>query len=181
MSSFSKPSTWTDKFLQLFNESVERYQAGAQKVDTLAAGWDSAFLEELGLTNQVLFDFVEDHVRKEGEPDLNTILLLVGMRRQYFHFRQMGLKSTRVVQPSELPPKEEVTGGYRWLSRITAKAQAFLRGELSDDTMYGCSGDHKFCRENNIHLFDFLCLVEATEGNLKQIVEAFDSGKVPHP
>ncbi len=46
-----------------------------------------------------------------------------------------------------------------WLLRILPKARAKLRGELPASMMYGCGGDRRFFKENDILPAEFLALI----------------------
>jgi hypothetical protein len=49
--------------------------------------------------------------------------------------------------------------GIVWLPRILPKTRAKLRGELPASMMYGCGGDRRFFKENDILPAEFLALV----------------------
>ena len=107
------------------------------------------FLASLGTTPQELYDFLEDWC-EYGEPSFETALRITEVRAEYFLREQHGQRSTNVVNPSTLPSKDAELGGFVWLPRIIAKAQAKLRGEMSSDIMFGCGGDRAFLRRVGI-------------------------------
>ena len=117
-----------------------------------------------------VFDYAEDYVAR-GEPDFETFLMVCEARRDYFLHVQHGIASTQQLDPNTLPPKDEAVNGIVWLPRILAKAHAKLRGELPPEIMYGCGGDRRFFRSNNIHPAEFLRRVWAHETDPAQLIE----------
>ena len=150
------PYSWDADFTALFDRCVAQYKAGNHEFTRYYAAGDSAFLAAIGCQPREFFDFIEDHC-DGGEPTSGTALLVAAARRDYFLTIQHGKQSTTVLQPDDLPAKDDTgLGGIRWLSRILAKARAKLRGELHPDIMYGCGGDRKFLEEHGVHAADFL-------------------------
>lgn len=145
------PMDWIEPFTRLYADATRRFETGARKAAQLIESPEEAkLLENLGITKQVLFDYVEDHY------DVSTVLLVTALRRDYFWFIQNGKWSGRQLAEPEFPRKTDEIEGIPWLARIVLKAQCFLRGELPDNLMYGCGGDRNFCRKHNIHLAEFL-------------------------
>lgn len=158
--------SWHVPLRELFQHAVKRYRAGKRDAAKFFNTEQLAALAAIGQTAQELFDFAEDHVKYDGEPDWETVLLISSVRRDYFLTVQRGALSQRTIVTAELPAKEDDTlGGIPWLKRQIAKAEAKLRGELPPDLMYDCGGDRRFFREHNIHPADFLREVWATEGD----------------
>jgi hypothetical protein len=78
---------------------------------------------------------------------------------------------------SDLPAKAAEMDGIPWLPRLIAKAEAKLRGEMDDDTMYGCGGDRDFLEQHKIHPADFLRVVWAARGDKDRVLRFVKSGK----
>ena len=154
----------------IWENAVHRYEKGDRDSSTYFDADESAFLESIGHSAQEVFDFAEDRV-KYGDPDFETFLMIAMLRRQYFLHTMKGEKSDVVVDTGDLPPKNEAVKGIEWLPRIIAKARAKLRGEMSDDLMYGCGGDREFCKANNLHLSEFLDFVMENLDNDEAIID----------
>ena len=150
--------TITASLKALWEKSVKLYNEGNKDCETYFNGEESAFLDSIGHSAREVWDFVDDSIRY-GEPDFETFLLLANLRRTYFLDVMNGEKSNVVVDTSDLTPKTEEDRGIVWLPRIIEKARAKLRGEMSDDLMYGCGGDRDFCKKHNLHLADLLTFV----------------------
>ena len=163
-------TNWRQHFTQLFQPSVEKYQAGHEKAAGLIDEKGRAFLESIGYTEQEFFDFVEDFARG-GEPTLEDALDVAEVRRDYFLEKQGGRRSLNVISMDSLPAKDAEVEGIGWLPRIIPKAEAKLRGEMPPDLMYGCGGDRKFLRTNGLDITEFLREVWKADGDKKAIVE----------
>jgi hypothetical protein len=160
------PYSWHVPLRDLFKHAVKRYRAGKREAAKFFNTEQLAALAAIGQTAQELFDFAEDHVKNDGDPDWETVLLISAVRRDYFLTVQRGVLSERAIVTADLPPKDDTTlGGIPWLKRQIAKAEAKLRGELPPDLMYDCGGDRRFFREHRIHPADFLREVWATNGD----------------
>jgi hypothetical protein len=70
----------------------------------------------------------------------------------------------------KLPSKDAEIDGIGWLPRIIPKAEAKLRGEMPPELMYGCGGDRKFFRTNQVDPAAFLRTVWNAKGNQAEIV-----------
>jgi len=154
----------------IWEGAVATHKAGNREPDSY---FDKATLAELasvGLNTMDVYDFAEDYVN-HGEPDFETFLMVCEARRDYFLTAQEGKLSSKVLDSSTLPPKTDEVKGIVWLSRIMPKALAKLRGELPSDTMYGCGGDRKFLKENNIHPAEFLRAAWAYEDNHSKLID----------
>jgi len=163
--------TWASDFRELFERCVGLYRRGNRDFSSWFNKDDLAFLASIGYKKREFFDFVEDHVNEgAGEPSLETSLLIAAVRRDYLLVEQKGQTSTKEVPMSELPPKSAALEGFVWLPRIIAKAEAKLRGELDDNTMYLCGGDRSFLSRHDLHAADFLRVVWAAKGDKDKIV-----------
>ena len=165
----SQTSTnWEQPFSTLFKASVEKYNRGHVKASGLVDADGHAFLQSIGYTEQEFFDFVEDFARG-GEPTLETALRIAAVRRDYFLQGQKGTPSSQVISMDKLPAKDAEFEGIGWLPRIIPKAEAKLRGEMPAELMYGCGGDRKFFKVNQIDPAEFLRKVWSTQGEPKAI------------
>ena len=154
----------------IWEGAVAKYNEGNREPDTY---FDEATLAELasvGLNMMDVYDFAEDFV-KSGEPDFETFLMISEARRDYFLTMQAGKPSGKTIETSNLPEKTEEVAGIVWLPRIMPKALAKLRGELPPETMYGCGGDRRFFKENNIHPAEFLRAAWAYEDTPTKLVD----------
>ncbi|MBV9658167.1 MAG: DUF5069 domain-containing protein [Verrucomicrobia bacterium] len=161
---------WHAALREIFDTAVARYRAGERNAATFFNTGQLAFLASIGHTAQELFDFAEDHVKNDGDPDWETTLLVASVRRDYFLNVQRGVLSGRVISMDDLPAKADELDGIPWLRRLIAKAHAKLRGEMPADLMYGCGGDRRFLQEYDLHPAEFLREVWATEGNEKKLL-----------
>jgi hypothetical protein len=143
----------------LWDHAVARYQDGDRNENTFFDASQKAFLDAIGTTPREVYDFAEDFV-VSGEPDFETFALVTDRRRSFFLQVQRGIRSERIVMNDELPPKDAAVGGLAWLPRILEKAKIKLRGEMNPDLMYGCGGDRRFLKSIDMHLAEFLALVE---------------------
>lgn len=170
--------TWDSYFVELFDACVDEYDDGNKDFETWFTEDDMAFLESIGYTQREFFDFVEDNCTSDGEdPTAITALLVAAVRRDYFHVVQKSKRSDKTVASATLPEKTAELEGFVWLPRIIAKARAKLRGELDNDTMYGCGGDRAFLTRHDIHPADFLRLVWAAHDDDRMIIEFVKSRK----
>lgn len=170
--------TWATDFRDLFDQCVERYQSGNHDFMSWFGKRDLEFLVSIGYKPREFFDFVEDHSNEEGgEPSKETAVLVAAVRRDYLHVEQGGKSSDQVVPASTLPAKSAEVEGIRWLPRIIAKAQAKLKGELDDNTMFGCGGDRAFLNQHDIHPADFLRVVWAFKGDTQKVLRFVKEGK----
>ncbi len=169
--SFHSDYRWHHELKQLFVRGLERYRTG--EIDPLKHFNDQerAVLGSSGLTAQEFFDFVDDHVRYDGDPDWETVLLVNAVRRDYFLSEQHGQFTGHLVSMDELPAKDDKSvGGIPWLARVIQKAEAKLRGEMPPDLMYNCAGDRNFFREHHLHPADFLRRVWAARGDAAPVL-----------
>lgn len=169
---------WDSKFCALFERCEKLYRAGRKDWTGYYTDGDLDFLASIGCQPREFFDFVEDFC-DFGEPGMPCALLVAAVRRDYFLTKQngefsAGEKLTRETAPSF---KAEL-GGFVYLPRLLAKAEAKLRGELDPDLMYGCGADRKFFSEQKIHPADFLRHVWASGGDGEKVVQWLKCPKV---
>lgn len=155
---------WTQQLRPIYDKALELYRSGNRDLESYFTTEEANFLTSIGLRPINLYDYAEDMVNY-GEPDWNTVLLIVAARRDFFLYKQNGITATTVTDATELPPKPEELDGIPWLPRIIAKANCFLNGGLCHEIMYGCGGDRRFLKEHDIHPADFLRAVWATGGD----------------
>ena len=139
----------------IWNQAVAQYQDGNRTPDSYFDKATLADLASIGLNAMDVYDPVEDFLDGE-EIDFETFLLVSATRRDYFFHVQKGQPSGQTLDSSTLPAKDIEARGIVWLPRIIQKAHAKLRGELSAESMYGCGGDRRFLKTNNIHPAEFL-------------------------
>lgn len=160
---------WDHQFTKLFERCLARYRVGDTDFTNYYGPEDLGFLTSIGYKPREFFDFVEDH-GDEGEPSLATAIMIASARRDYLDVVMRGRLSDHEVTPAELPAKDSILDGYRWLPRILVKARAKLRGELHPDIMYCCGGDRAFLREHDVAPADFLRVVWAADGDDAKVV-----------
>ena len=161
---------WFHEFKQIFVLGIERHRSGELHPEEHFNEQDRAFLGSIGLTTHELFDFVDDHVRYNGDPEWENVLLINAVRRDYFLTVQKGQWSTNLVSMDTLPAKDARLGDIPWLPRIIKKAEAKLRGEMPPELMYGCGGDRNFFREHGLSGADFLRVVWAADGDEQKVL-----------
>ncbi|MDP0498756.1 MAG: DUF5069 domain-containing protein [Verrucomicrobiota bacterium JB022] len=153
----------------VWEHAVKLYEEGNRDSSTYFEGEQLEFVRSIGATPQEIYDFAEDWCSGQ-EPDYSTFALLADIRRYYFLVRQKSKPTGKVLDPATLPPKDSSVRGIDWLPRILPKAKAKLRGELSHDIMYGCGGDRRFFKTNDIHPAEFLRVVMDNENDDTAIV-----------
>ena len=146
---------WIPKFRTLFEQKVASYKKGLRNADAMFSHEEKEFLRLLGATPQEIFDFVEDWC-EDGEPDLEMVIAITKIRRDYFLNEQQGQYSEIVKNTDLFPPREASLAGLEWFPRIIEKARAKLQGELPADLMYGCGADRRFLKKVNIDPVEFL-------------------------
>ncbi len=155
----------------IWDRADAKYKAGTTGPANLFTDEDLAFLHSIGHSAVEVFDFVDDCNRYGGDPDFETFLLLASLRRHYFLHVMKRKQSDKIVDTGDLPPKKEKVRGIEWLPRLIGKARAKLRGEMSDDLMYGCAGDREFCRKHDIHLAEILQFVMEHFDDTESIID----------
>jgi len=173
---FTQHYKWDSYFVELFDACVDEYDEGNKDFPTWFTEEDQDFLDSIGCTQREFFDFVEDNVTSDGtNPTATTALLITAVRRDYFQVVQKSTPSSTTVPASSLPAKTAELAGHVWLPRIIAKARAKLKGQLDEDTMYGCGGDRAFLAKQNIHPADFLRAVWAAGDDDQKIISFLPS------
>lgn len=154
----------------IWTAAVAKYKTGHKTPEGFLDDDTIAELATLGLNLMDVFDYAEDYING-GDPDFETFLMVHEVRRDYFFTKQAAVQSTERLDPASLPAKTDETRGIVWLPRIIPKAIAKLRGELPPETMYGCGGDRRFFKTNNIHPAEFLRVVWAYEDDHCKIID----------
>jgi hypothetical protein len=145
-------------FRALYDKATALYAKGQRGAETYFTADESAWLASNGITAQHLYDYAEDQ-NGYGEPGYDIALGIEYIRRDYFLNVQQGKPTGVVSDPETWPAKDVTVQGIVWLPRILPKARAKLRGELPSSMMYGCGGDRKFFKANDIHPVEFLSLI----------------------
>ena len=146
---------YTVRLEELWKAAKIRYEQGDRSIDDYFTRPELNDLASIGLNAMDVYDYVEDFCTS-GEPDFGTFLAVSAVRRDYFLNVQKAVLSDRQIKSDDLPPKDAELEGIKWLPRILPKAVAKLQGELPPDIMYGCGGDRRFFKNNNVHPADFL-------------------------
>jgi hypothetical protein len=157
-------NAWTDRLRELYTKSLTLYRGGNTTVGTHFTDDELAFLAANGLRAINVFDYVEDFA-DSGEPDWDTFLQTMSVRRHYFLFVQNRAANPNIIEASSLPPREATLDGIAWLPRIIAKAKCFLEGGLCHEIMFGCGGDRRFLKAHAIPPADFLMAVWQLNAN----------------
>ena len=63
---------WFHELKQLFVLGIERHRSGELTRKGTSTNRNAHFLGSIGLTAHELFDFVDDHVRYDGDPEWET-------------------------------------------------------------------------------------------------------------
>lgn len=158
------------KLKEIWEKAVKLYADGQRGSDSYFNAEETAFLDSIGATAQEVYDFAEDY-NSAGEPDFATFAMVQDIRRSYFIEKQKGQRTGKTIDPATYPAKTESVRGIDWLPRIIPKAKAKLHGELDLDTMYGCGGDRKFFKANDIHPAEFLRIVADNEDNDEAVID----------
>ena len=161
--------SWSAKAEEIHRRAANAYFPGCVDAGRVVSAEDAAFLKSIGIPLQMVLDYVEDFTRG-GEPDLETFVSVVGIRREYFLDELRGVWPDREVPERDLPLKSEELDGIAWLPRIIRKAGCFLDGTLCREVMYGCSGDRGFLKRHGSDLPGFLKLVRDHRANDAAIV-----------
>jgi len=154
----------------IWSDAVAQYRAGNRDPDRYFDDATLADLGSIGLGVMDVYDYAEDFVGG-GEPDFATFVMICATRRDYFLNEQGGEWSDNRISVDALPPKDSAYRGIAWLPRIIPKALAKLRGEMPPDLMYGCGGDRKFFKANDIHPAECLRVAWAHQDDEAKIVD----------
>lgn len=155
----------------LWDHAYACYQGGNQDAATYFDSAQQADMQALGLRAHEVFDFVDDCIRYDGQPDKLTFILVQSVRRAYLNEVLKGKAATRQLTADDFPSKTDAIDGIPWLPRIIKKAEAKLRGEIHEDFMYGCAGDRQFLTKYDIHPADLLNIVWMANGNTEAVVK----------
>jgi len=161
---------YSTRLQAIWDEAVAQYQDGNRTPDSYFDATTLAELASIGLNAMDVYDPVEDHLGG-AEIDFATFLLVSDARRDYFLNQQNGQASSHILDSSTLPAKDLEVRGIVWLPRILRKAIAKLRGELPSESMYGCEGDRRFFKANNIHPAEFLRAAWAYEDETEKLID----------
>lgn len=167
-------NSWESEFRAVHARAVAAWRNGRRSVQSLLESGDLRFLDKVGCSAQELFDFVDD-LMAWGEPDLETVLAVQGVRRSYFLEEMGGQSSGKTGSMAALPSKSAAVDGIVWLPRLIVKARWKLRGEMPAELMYGCGGDRPFLRRMGMTLESFLRLVWECGEDDARIVAAVQS------
>ncbi|MGF1448012.1 MAG: DUF5069 domain-containing protein [Opitutales bacterium] len=162
--------TYQKNLHAIWQKAGDLYGKGQRGAGTYFDAEEQAFLDSIGATAQEVYDFAEDF-NNSGDPDFATFAMVQDQRRSYFLEVQQGQRSSKVVGPPDLPPKDAEIEGVAWLPRILEKAKVKLRGEMDPDLMYGCGGDRNFFSTHDIHPSEFLRVVWQSDGNDRQVID----------
>lgn len=162
-------SAWTQPLRLLYDKAVAFARSGKSDPDACFTASETKFLASVGLKPINVYDFAEDFARG-GEPDWDTFLLVVAVRRDFFLFEQHGKTHGSEIAPDDLPAHQATLGGIEWLPRIITKATCFLEGGLCHDIMYCCGGDRNFLKKHGIPPADFLRVVWSAKGDEEQVL-----------
>lgn len=162
--------TYQKTLKTIWENAVAKYRDGNREPDSYFDEATLAELASIGMNTMDVYDYAEDFISSE-EPDFETFLMVHAARRDYFFTVQEAKVSNNVLDSSTLPPKDQEVQGVVWLPRIFPKAIAKLRGELPSETMYGCGGDRRFFKTNNIHPAEFLRAAWAYEDDEAKLVD----------
>lgn len=165
---------WTKQLHSLYDQAVVLYKNGQRDAATFFDAAGTEYLNSIGLKPIHIYDYAEDF-NNSGEPDWDTVLLMVAARRDYFIHEMHGKWTAASIKQSDLPPKDATYENIEWLPRIIPKAKAYLEGALPPEIMYCCGGDRKFLKANRLHPADFLRVVWATKADKDQLAKYIKS------
>jgi hypothetical protein len=154
----------------IWNNAVAQYKDGNRTPDRFFDAATLAELASIGLNAMDVYDPVEDYL-SGAEINFETFLMISDARRDYFFNVQKGQASGNTLDSGSLPPKDLAVRGIVWLPRIMPKALAKLRGELPIESMYGCGGDRRFFKANNIHPAEFLRATWTYEDEPEKLID----------
>jgi hypothetical protein len=161
---------WIQRLREVHARGIIAAKTGCRSPKTMFGAEDVEFLRSIGCSAQELFDFVDDYLY-DAEPDLEEVLAIQSIRRDYFLNEMSGTWTGRVVSMADLPAKSAAVDGISWLPRLIVKARLKLRGEMPDDLMYGCGGDRPFVKRMRTTLAGFLQLVRDCREDDRKIVD----------
>jgi len=159
-----------DQMTAIWKKAVSLYRGGNYDHSRWFDTREREFLAGIGTQPHEIYDFAEDYC-DDGVPSLETFLRIHEIRRDYFLKQQGGVLSRHEVPAEALPARQAELGGFAWLPRLIAKAQAKLRGELHHSIMFGCGGDRAFLREHGLRAEDFFQAVRDHENDDDAILD----------
>ena len=162
---------WIQKLREVYARGIFAAKAGRRSPRNMFGPDDVEFLRSIGCSTQELFDFVDDYL-SDREPDLEEVIAVQAIRRDYFLSVMSGAWTGHVASMAELPAKSAAVDGIPWLPRLIVKARLKLRGEMPDELMYGCGGDRPFVKRMRTTLAGFLQLVRDCGEDDRKIVDA---------
>ena len=127
-----------------------RYESGDRLVDDYFTRPELNDLASIGLNAMDVYDYVEDFCTR-GEL-IGTFLAVHSVRRDYLSTS----KSSFIRSSNQMIYLQgRLLRRHRGCPNHT-QSNCKIEGELPADTMYGCGGDRRFFKANNVHPADFL-------------------------
>ena len=161
---------WIQQTREVHARGILAAKVGRRSPHSMFNPEDVEFLQSIGCSAQELFDFVDDYL-SDGEPDLQEVIAVQAIRRDYFLNVMGGTWTGHVASMADLPAKSAAIDGISWLPRLIVKARLKLRGEMPADLMYGCGGDRPFVKRMRTTLAGFLQLVRDSGADDRKIVD----------
>lgn len=161
---------WIQKLREVYARGILAAKSGRRSPQSMFSAEDVEFLHSIGCSAQELFDFVDDYL-SDDEPDLEEVIAVQAIRRDYFLNVMGGVATGHVASMADLPAKSAPIDGISWLPRLIVKARLKLRGEMPADLMYGCGGDRPFVKRMRTTLAGFLQLVRDCGEDDRKIVD----------
>jgi hypothetical protein len=161
---------WIQKLREVHACGILAAKSGRRSPKSMFTPEEVEFLHSIGCSAQELFDFVDDYL-SDGEPDLEEVIAVQAIRRDYFLNVMGGVATSHIASMADLPAKSAPIDGISWLPRLIVKARLKLRGEMPADLMYGCGGDRPFVKRMRTTLAGFLQLVRDCGEDDRKIVD----------
>ena len=161
---------WIQKLREVHARGILAAKSGRRSPQSMFSVEDVEYLHSIGCSAQELFDFVDDYL-SDGEPDLEEVIAVQAIRRDYFLNVMGGVATSHIASMADLPAKSAPIDGISWLPRLIVKARLKLRGEMPADLMYGCGGDRPFVKRMRTTLAGFLQLVRDCGEDDRKIVD----------
>ena len=161
---------WIQKLREVHARGILAAKSGRRSPQSMFSVEDVEYLHSIGCSAQELFDFVDDYL-SDGEPDLEEVIAVQAIRRDYFLNVMGGVATSHIASMADLPAKSAPVDGISWLPRLIVKARLKLRGEMPADLMYGCGGDRPFVKKMRTTLAGFLQLVRDCGEDDRKIVD----------
>ena len=161
---------WIQKLREVHAHGILAAKSGRRSPQSMFSADDVEYLHSIGCSAQELFDFIDDYL-SDGEPDLEEVIAVQAIRRDYFLNVMGGVATGHIASMADLPAKSAPIDGISWLPRLIVKARLKLRGEMPADLMYGCGGDRPFVKRMRTTLAGFLQLVRDCGEDDRKIVD----------